>query len=987
MKRFVLAFLLVALVFSFVDGNARPYVKDPEGLLLKARPKITDDMPLQDYEVIPPRNHQQNDHPRRDLVLGDTMRVGDTWYDYQTNGTIGKMIAKDPAGGIHITWMDGEMADLANTPRAQKYNYWDPNAEAWISVEGEPASSDDRGGYGSIWITNEDAPRGMVFFHQGTDDLATYCGIDFLAGIGAFQEHRLPNYPEQTVIWPQGVMSPENVIHVVYNRRDADMISYCRGILDGDNVEFLENPIQISNSQFNSYRIARSPVSERAAIAFLYPRLGFEPNELWEGLLVWQMNSDMYLVTTEDGENWNFENPRNITDCIYADGRQEGEAAYGDTLRPFSTFDMIFDQGDNLHIVFDARMLKVQPEEDWVERPPVDGVTLAESHLFHWSEENDEFSCVATGWWDHNIYDEDGRLIRRIDPGYWHESNVCQPSLGYDDNGDLYCVFNIYPPDDYSVYNLCNGDIAATVSEDNGATWYNYTMLTETRSLEAENGEHLCEKYPSLAENVDDFLHIGYELDTEPGSPLTDYPDEGRDEHASLAQWYYMKVPTELIERDEIYAGPPWHVNQLPIVMEAERDLGVPLPGNEVNVSTQVLPNGGNELAGVNLEYVVIGDNADTVSVDMNNIQDNDYSGVIPGQDDGAYVWYRIRATDDEGNETVRPQSWWYSYVVRPEGQLTIRDVQYRPEDWTASDASPFNGYEVTVTGSITTPEEFVDVYGGFAIQDSDELWSGVVVRGLNPELPRGQSVTVTGIVRERDETEPAKWAYMTYIEIEDEGQVTDNGAGDLWEPRQTTMDELKFSTHAEHLEGMLIGLVEVEIDTVNVDPAFEGIYFPLSKMIDGEEHEAWITTYGLEEDTKNRLQVDEWRQGTSFGYLDGIWVENQSYAIAPRSMEDLVVGVEDRHHEQPQEYALDPAYPNPFNNITKIGFTAQKAGEIDLSVFDLNGRLIRQLQNGMVEAGHHTLSFNAGDLSAGTYVLRLEAKDVSIEQKMVLMK
>ncbi len=88
-----------------------------------------------------------------------------------------------------------------------------------------------------------------------------------------------------------------------------------------------------------------------------------------------------------------------------------------------------------------------------------------------------------------------------------------------------------------------------------------------------------------------------------------------------------------------------------------------------------------------------------------------------------------------------------------------------------------------------------------------------------------------------------------------------------------------------------------------------------------------------------------------------------------------------------PEEYALQNAYPNPFNPTTTIEYSLIKSEEVSLVVFDLAGKEVAKLVHGYTEAGHHTVKWNASNYSSGIYFYRLQAGDFVQTRKMVLLK
>jgi len=89
-----------------------------------------------------------------------------------------------------------------------------------------------------------------------------------------------------------------------------------------------------------------------------------------------------------------------------------------------------------------------------------------------------------------------------------------------------------------------------------------------------------------------------------------------------------------------------------------------------------------------------------------------------------------------------------------------------------------------------------------------------------------------------------------------------------------------------------------------------------------------------------------------------------------------------------PTENRLLPAYPNPFNPTTTIGFAVLNATPLTITVTDLLGKEVASLAKGQVfSAGRHVIQFNAEYLTSGTYLVRMEAGDFVQTRQITLLK
>ena len=90
---------------------------------------------------------------------------------------------------------------------------------------------------------------------------------------------------------------------------------------------------------------------------------------------------------------------------------------------------------------------------------------------------------------------------------------------------------------------------------------------------------------------------------------------------------------------------------------------------------------------------------------------------------------------------------------------------------------------------------------------------------------------------------------------------------------------------------------------------------------------------------------------------------------------------------ELPEEVSLSVNYPNPFNPGTTIHYALPTAATLRLAVYDVLGREVAVLADGVQAAGGHTVRFDAGHLPSGTYIVRLDTDERSIVRTMTLSR
>lgn len=85
------------------------------------------------------------------------------------------------------------------------------------------------------------------------------------------------------------------------------------------------------------------------------------------------------------------------------------------------------------------------------------------------------------------------------------------------------------------------------------------------------------------------------------------------------------------------------------------------------------------------------------------------------------------------------------------------------------------------------------------------------------------------------------------------------------------------------------------------------------------------------------------------------------------------------------QVYTLEQNFPNPVRGESVIRFTMPRTAKVNLSLFDMHGRLVRVLVNESRDAGTHAVTVRPETLSAGLYYYRLQAEDFTAVKKMTI--
>ncbi|MBN1294497.1 MAG: T9SS type A sorting domain-containing protein [Candidatus Latescibacteria bacterium] len=111
---------------------------------------------------------------------------------------------------------------------------------------------------------------------------------------------------------------------------------------------------------------------------------------------------------------------------------------------------------------------------------------------------------------------------------------------------------------------------------------------------------------------------------------------------------------------------------------------------------------------------------------------------------------------------------------------------------------------------------------------------------------------------------------------------------------------------------------------------------------------------------------------------------EETTFVINTDGITSKIVSLNDT---LPMEFSVAQNYPNPFNPVTTISYTLPKNMNVKLTIYNITGQKVTELQSGLFEAGVHNVVWDASDMPSGTYFYTINTNEYSQSNKMLLLK
>ncbi len=220
-----------------------------------------------------------------------------------------------------------------------------------------------------------------------------------------------------------------------------------------------------------------------------------------------------------------------------------------------------------------------------------------------------------------------------------------------------------------------------------------------------------------------------------------------------------------------------------------------------------------------------------------------------------------------------------------------------------------------------------------------------------------------------------------------------------VWDPNSSPAAPMKFNWAKQTIprpEMPYIAYGNVEVDGVKVKKGFghipsimlkvDGKIISTYRMLSNEGYGEYYTFEIPITDNANKIEL--------YVELDGDIVKAGELPIG---LPGKVAKYDLLYRRIPKESRLLQNYPNPFNPETWIPYQLSEAGKVTISIYDINGRLVKKLDMGQKEAGIYTGKERAAywdgkneageQVSSGVYFYRIQSGNFSSIMKSVMLK
>jgi hypothetical protein len=79
--------------------------------------------------------------------------------------------------------------------------------------------------------------------------------------------------------------------------------------------------------------------------------------------------------------------------------------------------------------------------------------------------------------------------------------------------------------------------------------------------------------------------------------------------------------------------------------------------------------------------------------------------------------------------------------------------------------------------------------------------------------------------------------------------------------------------------------------------------------------------------------------------------------------------------------------YPNPMSDQGFVEFTLEQPSDVRINLYDLDGRLVKMDEFGVIQKGSHTITMPVGEIEEGLYILELNTGNNLYRERIVIAR
>ncbi len=483
----------------------------------------------------------------------DYIQVGRTFYDLQTNASIGRRVYLHNDGTVSVTWTTDPDGAAGFTSRGSGWNYYGGSSFLRAGNTNGSRVENYRAGWPSIGIL----PNGQEFIvaHDATNGGFRIAKNDSKGSENWTTGPAILKWPDgQRPIWNRTAANG-NTLHLICNFSDSSSpgdprvitlngvrgpMMYSRS-LDGGATWDKENTILPG---YDSTRIV-SGGGDNYSIDVNGDVVAIVSGGLADDVILWK--------STDNGTTFT----RTIVDSFPYAPFNGLQLALDTPQTNDGSLDVLIDNNGDCHIFWGVSRIL---DDDTLD----DGAFSffpATALLAHWSEASGVTQAIGS------VVDENNNQTLDIEPGTWsnlqsgqvpnglanvartgNTSLVTMPSAGIDAQGRIFVTYSAPRENDISIDNTNCRDVYIVYSTDGGVSWGDPQNITQTNARE--------DAFPAIARRVDDYVHVLWQQDEIPGTNLQNNATGGNNQPVTENLIMYAAIPVSKIITDEIGQGP-----------------------------------------------------------------------------------------------------------------------------------------------------------------------------------------------------------------------------------------------------------------------------------------------------------------------------------------------------------------------------------------------------------------------------------------------